>query len=175
MTLETSRIKLRAPEPSDIDLLYLWENDADLWDVSETIAPYSRFNIERYIMSEGDIYTDKQLRLMIDIKTAAGLKTVGAVDLFDFNPFHLRAGLGILVYPREERRKGYAHETMQLLIQYAFYDLNIAVLYCNVSIDNHAGLAMVKKSGFEICGLKKQWAKTLAGRRDEYLLQIVKE
>lgn len=173
MRLETERIKLRASELSDIDLLYAWENDCKLWPAGETITPYSRFDIERYLMSEGDIYANKQLRLMIDLKTSNGLKTVGTADLFDFNPFHARAGVGILIYPPDERRKGYAHEALRLLIRYAFECLRIKVLYCDVAASNEAGLACMTKAGFEICGLKKQWTTTTTGREDEYLLQIL--
>ena len=35
-------IYLRALEPTDIDLLYDWENDVALWDVAETFVPFSR-------------------------------------------------------------------------------------------------------------------------------------
>ncbi|MDR2562888.1 MAG: GNAT family N-acetyltransferase [Prevotellaceae bacterium] len=175
MKLETERIKLRSPEISDVDLLYKWENDCELWPAGESFEPYSRFDIERYVMSEGDVYANKQLRLMIDLKIADGQKTIGTADLFDFNPLHSRAGLGILIYPPDERRKGYAHEAMQLLIRYAFEGLLIKVLYCNVSANNEAGLRCVQKAGFEICGLKKQWTARISGREDEYLLQILNE
>ncbi|MDR2025972.1 MAG: GNAT family N-acetyltransferase, partial [Prevotellaceae bacterium] len=66
MKLESETVRLRALEPSDIDLLYVWENDPATWTVGESIAPYSRFELEKYILSEGDIYANKQLRLMID-------------------------------------------------------------------------------------------------------------
>jgi len=60
-----TKIKLRAIEPSDIDLLHKWENDRSIWSVSNTITPFSRKDIEEYITSIRDIYADKQLRLII--------------------------------------------------------------------------------------------------------------
>ena len=38
--LENDEIKLRALEPEDISLLYVWENDTKLWEVGSTIAPF---------------------------------------------------------------------------------------------------------------------------------------
>ncbi|MDR1593197.1 MAG: GNAT family N-acetyltransferase [Prevotellaceae bacterium] len=174
MILESDTIRLRAVEPSDIDLLYLWENDPDVWTVSESITPYSRFELEKYILSEGDIFANKQLRMMIDCKQNGAYLTVGTVDLFDFNPLHRRAGLGIMIYSPENREKGYASEALNMLIEYAFAVLNISVLYCNISADNHKSVNCLEKVGFEKCGLKKSWNLTPNGREDEIMFQLIK-
>ena len=44
--LKSKRLQLRAVEPSDIDLLYKWENDPAVWRESNTLSPYSRIQIE---------------------------------------------------------------------------------------------------------------------------------
>jgi diamine N-acetyltransferase len=150
------------------------ENDPEVWTVSESITPYSRFELEKYILSEGDIFADKQLRLMIDCKQNGDYVTVGTVDLFDFNPVHSRAGLGIMIYSSENRGKGYASEALNLLIEYAFTALGISVLYCNISANNHKSVGCLEKAGFEKCALKKNWNNTPHGREDEIMLQLVK-
>ena len=90
---------LRAPEPADIDILFGWENDMRIWHLGNTLAPYSRFAIEQFVLNtDNDIFATKQLRLMIDWHTSeTGLITIGSIDLFDFDPFHKRAGIGILI------------------------------------------------------------------------------
>jgi diamine N-acetyltransferase len=175
MKLESDTIKLRAVEPSDIDLLYLWENDPKIWTIGESSKPCSRFELESYILSEGDIFANRQLRLMIDCKQNENCHTVGTVDLFDFNPIHGRAGLGILIYAPENRRKGYASETLKILIRYAFTILNISVLYCNISVNNRKSIDCFEKAGFEKCGHKKSWNNTPDGREDEIMLQLIKQ
>jgi diamine N-acetyltransferase len=174
MKLEGDTVRIRAIEPSDIDFLYLWENDPQIWTVSECITPYSRFELEKYILSEGDIFANRQLRLMIDCKQNGDYTPIGAVDLFDFNPVHGRAGLGILIYSSENRGKGYAAEALKLLIEYAFTVLDISVLYCNVSASNHKSVNCFEKAGFERCGLKKSWNNTPNGREDEIMLQLIR-
>ena len=79
--LSNGTITLRAIEPEDIELLFSWENDPEIWEVSHTLVPYSKYILALYIKNaDKDIYESKQLRLMID--TSEG-KTIGAIDLFD--------------------------------------------------------------------------------------------
>ena len=60
-------VKLRAMEPEDLDLLYQIENDSSIWHVGTNNVPYSRYVLHDYIAhASGDIYTDKEVRMMID-------------------------------------------------------------------------------------------------------------
>ena len=170
MILENELVKLRALEPEDVDLLYIWENDPDTWRVSDTLAPFSRFDLEKYIFSDNDIYANRQLRLMI---VAKNVGTVGTVDLFDLNPTHERAGIGLLIYSKENRRKGYAYETLKLVSEYAFSILHLHSLYCNVSARNDESIECVRKAGFVECGRKTEWNRTPDGRIDELMFQLL--
>ncbi|HAV55970.1 MAG TPA: GNAT family N-acetyltransferase, partial [Aequorivita sp.] len=42
-TLKGEHIFLRALELSDLDFLYILENDESLWEVSNTTTPYSKY------------------------------------------------------------------------------------------------------------------------------------
>jgi len=173
--LTSKRLELRAVEPGDIDTLYQWENDPGVWRVSNTLCPYSRFQIEEYVMNvQNDIYSSRQLRLMIVGKTGKVKgKALGAIDLFDFDPFHLRAGIGILV--REEfRGGGYASEALGALLNYAFNVLNLRQLYSNITPDNFASIALFEKFGFERCGIKKDWVRLGMGWLDEWMFQLIR-
>ena len=37
MLLSNDRVRLRALEPEDLELLYRWENDPELWEVGNTL------------------------------------------------------------------------------------------------------------------------------------------
>ena len=168
-------VKLRALEPEDIDLLYEWENDHSIWYVSNTLTPFSKYILKKYIEnSHLDIYQTKQLRLMIDVCREADPETVGAIDIFDFDPFHLRAGVGVLIAREEDRNKGLAGLALQELIQYAFGILHLHQLYCNISSDNKISLRLFQEAGFVICGKKKDWLKAANGYKDELLLQLIR-
>lgn len=165
------KISLRALEPDDANLLYFWENDPELWRVSSTIAPYSRFDIEQYILNSNDIYASKQLRLMI-ILTDDPSVIVGAIDLFDFDPLNRRAELGILI-DCQFRGKGYAGAAIELIKDYAFNTLNLHQLYCHVPTDKEINLHLFRKCGFELCGTRREWRWNKDQWSDEHILQLI--
>ncbi len=174
MFIKGENIYLRALEPSDVDVLYKWENNREIWQVSNTQTPFSRYVLEQFLMNaHEDIYTNKQLRLIIS--QHGNDNAVGAIDLFDFDPYHLRAGIGILI-SEEFRNKGFAYEALSLLRDYAFNTLLLKQLYANVTINAPASLQLFEKSGFEKIGLKKQWNRSAANEfSDEWLLQLINQ
>ena len=169
MMLRGHICSLRAVEPQDLELLCRWENDPSLWTVSGTIEPFSHYSIEQFIQEQqAGIYRCGQLRLMID--DTAG-ETIGAIDLFDFEPQHERAGVGILVYDPAQRGKGYGAEALALLEEYARTVLRLRQLWCNVLADNVPSLTLFERAGFRRVGVKKEWIRTPEGYKDEVLLQ----
>jgi diamine N-acetyltransferase len=166
-------ISLRAPEPSDIDILYNWENDPKVWHLGNTLSPYSRFEIEQFILNAShDIFVTKQLRFMIDWHSSAdGLSTVGSIDLYDFDPYHRRAGVGILI-DEPFRRRGFASEALELLADYCFNTLNLHQLYCNIENSNHDSITLFTSHGYKTCGLRKQWLLRNRTWCDEIMLQL---
>ena len=167
--MKYGKIMLRPLEPEDIDLLYQWENDMELWEVSHTKTPFSRYILAEYIKNTTkDIYTTRQLRLVIENEES---QSVGAVDLFDFEPFHLRAGIGILIHQEEDRQRGYAIDALKALARYAAESLGLKQLYANIASDNEASIRLFEKAGFKRAGVKKSWLKTPGGWKDELLVQ----
>jgi diamine N-acetyltransferase len=167
------KVVLRALEPSDADILYQWENDMSVWHLSTTLAPFSRFTLEQYILNTADIYTNRQVRFMIDdTGRDKAQQTIGAVDLFDFEPVHQRAGIGILIH-QDYRGKGYASEALDLLIDYAFNTLQLHQVFCNISPDNHDSLNLFRSKGFILAGTKKDWNKIRNTWYDECLYQLI--
>jgi len=165
-------IRLRAIEPEDLELLYNWENNNSWWIISNTVAPFSKYTLKRYIRnSHKSIYETGQLRLMIDL--ISGNQTIGTIDIFDFDPFHNRAGIGILIAEEEQRRKGYASMALKCLTDYCFGTLQLHQLWCNILANNSESIELFKKLGFVQIGIKKDWVKTSDGYLDEYMFQLV--
>ena len=95
MNIHDDILMLRALEPTDLDVLYQWENDAELWHTSATITPFSRKQLWDYIENyDGDIFRTRQLRfIIVEISTN---QPIGTIDLYDFDPVNSRANVGIL-------------------------------------------------------------------------------
>ncbi len=170
--LESDTVRLRALEPEDADLLYKWENDTNVWKVSNTVVPFSRHILRQFIDSQQyDVFETRQLRLIIEAVDTG--RAVGTIDLFDIDPYNRRAGIGVLIYDKKERCQGYASSALQILIRYAFMILQLNQLYCNVLFDNTPSLMLFRSKGFLTIGVKREWIKTTSGWMDEYMLQLI--
>ena len=172
MNLQGQHITLRALEPSDLEVLYKWENNPVIWKVSNTLMPFSKFVLEQYLVNaHEDIFTAKQIRLMICTKDG---KPAGTIELFDFDAMNSRVGMGILI-DEESQNKGYARDALQVLIKYCFEVLMLKQIYCNISASNEKSVSLFKKLGFAEAGIKKSWNKISQDKfEDEYILQLVK-
>jgi diamine N-acetyltransferase len=174
MTMHYKDIKLRALEPEDLELLYEWENNDEYWIISNTISPFSRYTLKLYIEnSHKNLYETGQLRLMIDLIPEK--VTIGTIDIFDFDSYHKRAGVGILIADEKYRHKGYATLGLQCLINYCFDTLQLHQLFCNIIENNTESLELFKKIGFKEIGVKKDWIKTIDGYLDERMFQLLND
>jgi diamine N-acetyltransferase len=171
MALTNGKITLRALEPNDVELLYKWENDRSVWKVSNTRTPISRFMLANYIKTaDRDIWESHEMRLMIE--TSNG-EAIGTIELFDFEPYHNRVGVGIMLFETEERRKGNASQALEIIFDYAINEIGIAQMYVNIAQSNVASLGLFQKMGFEEIGVKKHWIRTRTGWENEVMLQKI--
>jgi diamine N-acetyltransferase len=165
---------LRAPEPEDVDIIFKWENNTRFWHIGNTLAPYSRFAVEQFVMNvDNDIFSTKQLRFMIDSHSKDDKPTtIGMADLFEFDPHHKRAGVGILI-DELWQGKGYATEAINILVDYCFRILNLHQLYCNIEITNEKSIKLFTKCGFVQIGLKKDWLMHDGHWTDALMFQLI--
>ncbi|MGB5499970.1 MAG: GNAT family N-acetyltransferase [Maribacter sp.] len=171
VNLKGENIYLRALEPDDLNFLYELENNTAIWEISGTTMPYSRHVLKQYLdNAHRDIYDVKQLRLCI----CKGEKVLGLIDLFDFDPQHKRAGVGIVILEEKERNQGIGTEAIQLLTEYGYTTLGLRQLFANVMADNLASIHLFKKMGFEEVGVKKDWIFSNGKFKNEILLQKIK-
>lgn len=169
--LSTEKIRLRALEPEDVAQLYNWENDPNIWLISNTMSPYSKFILMELVnASTQDIYTAKQLRLIIESNQSR--QAAGVLDIFEFDAYHARAGIGIFV-DRTYRRQGFAEDAIRLCTRYLFEHLHLHQIYCHVMSRNLPAISLFKKTGFSDTGCKKDWIRTSEGYGDAIFMQLI--
>ena len=95
-----------------ISIFSTLENDQALWSVSNTLIPFSKYTLSEYILhAKEDIHTAKQVRFVLSDQDQTPL---GCIDLFDYDPIHRRAGVGVVI-EKVARNKGFAKIALSLV------------------------------------------------------------
>jgi len=172
--LQKDNITLRALEPQDVDFLFNLENDLGLWHVSQTLVPFSRFDLEQYIFSTNkqDPFAAGQVRFVIELNERGEGISVGTVDLFALDAVNRRGGVGIALL-EEYRGRSLAGKALDLVVDFGFNLLNLHQLYCHIEKGNEASLRLFKSRNFEVAGVKKEWNRVNGKWLDEYMLQRI--
>jgi diamine N-acetyltransferase len=169
--LKGKRIMLRAAEPEDLDLMYLIENDTELWAVGRSNVPYSRYALRQFIeQTSNDINSDGQVRLVIAFNE--NRNAIGFVDLQNFDPRHRRAEVGIVLLP-EWQHQGLANEALDVLERYASKHLFIHQLYALVSVDNISAQSLFSNAGYKRTATLPHWLSNGEGWQDAIVYQKI--
>ncbi len=165
-----TKINLRALELDDLEFLFEIENNRNLWKISHTILPFSKYYLKKYVKESNlDIFSEKQFRFVISLENK---HPIGLIDLFDFDPVSHRAGIGIVI-DKKYRKKGYALESIKLIEDISKNNLQIHQLYVNVGIDNKISLDLFNKLGYIEIGIKKDWNYINGKYTDEVSFQKI--
>ena len=115
-----------------------------------------------------DIYTAKQLRLVIEWSAQA----IGLIDLFDFNPKHKRASVGIVV-AAAYRSKGFAKRALNLIVAYAKDTLDCHQIVATITEDNSESMRLFESAGFKRTGVREDWVFEKGVYKGEYFYQRI--
>ena len=164
--LHSGPTRLRALQPEDVNHMAAWENDPTHWQVTGTVAPYSRQALEALCSGHQDLYTAGQLRWIIEEEGCA----VGAVDLYEFQARDQRAGIGILVQP-DARGRGIAGRALKIALRHAECALLLHSVHAEVHADHPGSIALFEAAGFQEVGRYSDWTRTTEGWKDVVLFQ----
>lgn len=149
------KLKYRALEPEDVTMLFKWENDLEINEVSLSKVPFSKYILEQYItQAHLDIQQAGQYRFVLEDTEG---NAVGCVDLFDYDAIDRRAAIGIII-EKKYRLKGYAAEAITLMKDYAFNRIGMRQLHCSVGVSNEKSLQLFRSAGFTEIGIRKDWS-----------------
>jgi diamine N-acetyltransferase len=169
--LKAQNIYLRTIEPRDAALMLEWENNPENWAVSNTLVPFSEHLILQYVNSAQDIFETKQLRFIICLQEDD--KPIGTIDLFEYDPLHRKAGIGVLIDEVNERKKGYASEALKLMIKYSFERLDLHQLFCNIFESNEQSIKLFENNNFVKKGEKIDWVRLEGKWETELFYQLI--
>lgn len=184
--MERGEVRLRALEPEDVDRLYIWENDRDMWPFGGTRAPLSRHQLWEYATNyDANPFAAGQLRLIIEHATApdnalpqnsqssqssqsshnsqnsqnshSSPIPCGVIDLYDIDPVNSRAMVGIMVAP-QWRSRGIATRALELVGEYCRDTLGLATIASEVASDNLPSIRLFGgKAAYRQVGERPSW------------------
>ena len=143
--LINKKISIRKVQKKDVDFLYDLENDIKLWKVSQTKQKFTKKEISDFVYNARfDIAITSQVRFIIDLDN----KSIGCIDLYDYNFIKNQAGVGIVVI-EDYRRNGYAKQALEKLIFYSWNKIFIKKLYAFIDSENIASIKLFLSLGFK--------------------------
>jgi diamine N-acetyltransferase len=99
-------------------------------------------------------------------------KPVGTIDLYDADFRNGNAAVGILIANHQARKKGYALQSLELMLAYTEKVLDLHNVTCSIQATNSESIRLFEKAGFLKVGVRKQWFRVQGKRIDELIYQL---
>ena len=125
-----------------------------------------------YVKIEGANGNQTNLKVMLTDIENPDKQVVGIIDLCNFDPFHHRAEVGIVI-AASYQGQGIGELALSLLKEHSFDFLGIHQLYAYIDVTNEPCRKLFKKCGFEECAYLKDWMRTGKTYRDVVMVQCI--
>ena len=170
------RVQLRSFELSDLDEIMKHWNVLELRRLlgGADRGPAARSEEEEWIK---DTWKRRQERkaFAFAIEVLVEKKLIGGTSLFNIDWTSRSADAGISIYDPECWGKGYGVETLDLLLGFAFQDLNMKRIGLEVFDFNKRAYKCYLKVGFKEMGRRRK-ARFIEGQyRDSILMDLLRE
>lgn len=109
------------------------------------------------------------------IRTLADDRLIGATDIAVTQWTHGDAFVGIGIGEPADRGKGYGTDAMQVMLRYAFHELNLHRVSLSVYEYNPRAIRSYEKAGFVVEGCTRQWLNREGRRWDMIYMGILRE
>ena len=142
--LSGSQVTLAPLTQADVSALFTWINDRD--QVLHN-APYKPI-AERQHQDWFDGLSRRTDLAIFGIRLRDGNRLIGSCQLHNISSVHRSAELQIRLGDVGARGKGHGTEAVELLLRFAFHDLNLQRVYLHVFAGNDAARRLYENVGF---------------------------
>ena len=156
----------------NVKLYVKWINNPKVRKYARSVLPQTVEEMKKFFESleNGDrTFIDFEIWHKIDNKA------IGDVALFDINRYDSKAYIGLMIGEPEYWGKGIGTETIKLITDYGFKELNLNKLYAIIFAPNRASRHCFEKNGYNQEVLLKQDVFIDGEFLDTYLYSILKE
>jgi RimJ/RimL family protein N-acetyltransferase len=168
--LNSSRLCLRALEPSDLNATYLgWLNDPEVNRYLETrFLPQTQEALQGYWQAHRDDPASPWFAICL----VGDGRHIGNIKLDNFDWVNRTCELGLLLGDRSYWGKGVGTEVMRLTLRYAFDQLNMRKVVLAVYSNNPGAVKLYEKVGFQREGCLRAQIYSKGEYIDKYYMGI---
>ena len=109
------------------------------------------------------------------IRTLDDDRLIGFINLWIITWASAEGRVGIGIGERADWGQGYGTDAMQLLLRFAFAELNLARVSLEALAKNARAIRSYQKAGFMLEGAQRQWEKRDGRRSDVVVMGILRE
>ncbi len=166
-----SRVRLTALQDSDQGAVESWFNDARFlryYDMLPAI-PQSGKQVETLFKE----FEDSSDKLMLAIRTNDNDQIIGVTGFYDMLWTNGVATTFIGIGAQDAAGKGYGKETMELLLDFGFNELNLHRIELTTIAYNHPAIRLYEGLGFSREGAHREFILRDGQRHDLYLYGLL--
>jgi len=169
-------VRLRSVELTDLDEIMKHWNTMELRNLVGTspLGPASRNEEEEWIRNTWKERRERRAYTFAIEKTS-DTRLIGTVSLFNCDWVNRFASLGIAIYEPADRGKGYGHDSINLLLDFAFNTLNLNRVELETYDFNQRAQRCFKKVGFKEVGRRRKTHFIDGEYRDTLIMDILRE
>lgn len=166
-------VYLRPLERTDLGERYQsWINDRDVARYLETSHfPQTLAAMEAFY----DSVAKSRDNIFLAIVDRATDLHIGNIKLGPINWIHRNAALGLLIGERDYWGRGFGTEATRLVVEHAFYNLNLQRVDLGVYPEHSAAVRMYEKIGFKVEGRLRQALFHEGAYKDHLLMAILRD
>ena len=138
---------LRAPELEDVRIISAWLNDREANKFLQVVYPVSKRYADSFVM-EADEDKSKKV-FIIDNEDR---KPIGIIAMSSIRWESRCCEIGIAIYDRNYRGKGYGRDALSTALRFAFEDMNLHLVYLQVDESNEEARRLYSSLNFEYEG-----------------------
>ncbi len=153
MNIHSKFVTLRAIRQEDAELLHLWANDAQLWEMlGGWHFPYPIESTRKWI----DSLAKDSLNQRFAVETPE-LGLIGSANLVEIDWKNRNAFHGMMLGNPEIRGKGLGKDTIFAIMRYAFEELGLQRLDTTIIEYNEPSIQTYSRCGWKHEGTLRNW------------------
>lgn len=164
-------VYLDALRVDDLDVVTAWYSDADTLRNLDAVAaqPQTREQIQGWYEER----IGQANAFLFAIRRQSDDDLVGYVELDGILWQHRTSGMAILIASAADRGKGYGRDALQVVMRFAFQELNLHRLQLTVFAYNTPAIALYEHLGFQLEGTFREFLQRDGKRHDMHLYGLL--